>query len=148
MIKKLCADHPRAWDRFIPAALFAFREIPNDSLKFSPFELLYGRQVRGPLTILHELWTNDSTDSEVKTTYQYVLDLRSRLEETARLAAEQAEISSRNYKAYYDLKAKPRKLNSGDDVLVLLPSSSNKLVMQWLGPYSVVECKGNGVDCY
>ncbi|XP_069972952.1 uncharacterized protein [Penaeus vannamei] len=146
MIKNLCADHPRAWDRFIPAALFAFREIPNDSLKFSPFELLYGRQVRGPLTILHELWTNNSTDSEVKTTYQYVLDLRSRLEETARLAAEQAEISSRNYKAYYDLKAEPRKLNSGDDVLVLLPSSSNKLVMQWLGPYSVVECKGNGVD--
>ncbi|XP_069971005.1 uncharacterized protein [Penaeus vannamei] len=146
MIKKLCADHPRAWDRFIPAALFAYREIPNDSLKFSPFELLYGRQVRGPLTILHELWTNDSIDSEVKTTYQYVLDLRSRLEETARLAAEQAEISSRNYKAYYDLKAKPRKLNTGDDVLVLLPSSSNKLVMQWLGPYSVVECKGNGVD--
>ncbi|XP_069973556.1 uncharacterized protein [Penaeus vannamei] len=90
--------------------------------------------------------TNDSIDSEVKTTYQYVLDLRSRLEETARLAAEQAEISSRNYKAYYDLKAKPRKLNTGDDVLVLLPSSSNKLVMQWLGPYSVVECKGNGVD--
>ncbi|XP_047488137.1 uncharacterized protein LOC125038640 [Penaeus chinensis] len=146
MIKKLCADHPRDWDRFIPAALFAYREIPNDSLKFSPFELLYGRQVRGPLTILHELWTNDSIDSEVKTTYQYVLDLRSRLEETAKLAAEQAEISSRNYKTYYDLKAKPRKLDMGDDVLVLLPSSSNKLIMQWLGPYPVVECKGNGVD--
>ncbi|XP_063584731.1 uncharacterized protein LOC134762284 [Penaeus indicus] len=146
MIKKLCADHPRDWDRFIPAALFAYREIPNDSLKFSPFELLYGRQVRGPLTILHELWTNDNIDSEVKTTYQYVLDLRSRLEETAKLAAEQAEISSRNYKTYYDLKAKSRKLDIGDDVLVLLPSSSNKLVMQWLGPYPVVECKGNGVD--
>lgn len=146
MIKKLCVDHPRDWDRYIPAALFAYREIPNDSLKFSPFELLYGRQVRGPLSILHELWTNNSIDSEVKTTYQYVLDLRSRLEETAKLAAEQAEISSRNYKTYYDLKAKPRKLDIGDDVLVLLPSSSNKLVMQWLGPYPVVECKGNGVD--
>ncbi|XP_047481664.1 uncharacterized protein LOC125034066 [Penaeus chinensis] len=46
MIKKLCVDHPKDWDRYIPAALFAYREIPNDSLKFSPFELLYGRQIR------------------------------------------------------------------------------------------------------
>ncbi|XP_047483006.1 uncharacterized protein LOC125035006 [Penaeus chinensis] len=146
MIKKLCVDHPKDWDRYIPAALFAYREIPNDSLKFSPFELLYGRQIRGPLTILHELWTKDDIDSDVKTTYQYVLDLRSRLEETAKLAAAQAEISSRNYKSYYDLKAKHRKLNTGEEVLVLLPSSSNKLIMQWLGPYPVVQCKDNGVD--
>ncbi|XP_047484209.1 uncharacterized protein LOC125035941 [Penaeus chinensis] len=146
MIKKLCVDHPKVWDRYIPAALFAYREIPNDSLKFSPFELLYERQIRGPLTILHELWTKDDIDSDVKTTYQYVLDLRSRLEETAKLAAAQAEISSRNCKSYYDLKAKHRKLNTGEEVLVLLPSSSDKSIMQWLGPYPVVQCKDNGVD--
>lgn len=60
-IKWFCADHSRDWDCFIPAALFADGEIPNDNLKFSPFEWLYDWQVRGPLTILHELWTNDSS---------------------------------------------------------------------------------------
>ena len=146
IIKKLCSDHPRDWDRYIPAALFAYREMPNDSLKFSPFELLYGRKVRGPLSILHELWSNDGTDNEVITTYQYVLDLRSRLEETAKLAASHAEISSQKYKEYYDLKARPRKLSIGDEVLVLLPTSSNKLVMQWRGPFPVIGCHDNGVD--
>ncbi|XP_069985589.1 uncharacterized protein [Penaeus vannamei] len=146
MLKKLCPVHPRDWDRYIPATLFAYREMPNDSLKFSPFELLYGRTVRGPLNILHELWSNNEINHEVKSTYQYVTDLRTRLEETAKLAAAKAEISSRNYKYYYDLKAKHRKLEVGDEVLVLLPTDHNKLIMQWQGPYPVVSCKDNGVD--
>lgn len=33
-----------------------------------------------------------------------------------------------------------------DEVLVLLPSDNNKLIMQWRGPYPVIECKENGVD--
>ncbi|XP_037774527.1 uncharacterized protein LOC119571180 [Penaeus monodon] len=146
IIKKLCSEHPQDLDHYIPAALFAYREIPNSSLKFSPFELLYGRKVRGPLSILHDLWTNDGIDNEVKTTYQYVLDLRSRLEETAKLAASHANISSKSYKAYYDLKSRPRKLEIGDEVLVLLPTSTNKLVMHWRGPYPIIRCHENGVD--
>ena len=69
ILKKICTDHPQDWDRYIPAALFAYRELPNDTLKFSPFELLYGRTVRGPLTILHELWSKDDLKPEVRTTY-------------------------------------------------------------------------------
>ncbi|MES9884609.1 MAG: DDE-type integrase/transposase/recombinase, partial [Sedimenticola sp.] len=76
MLKKKCAEQPKQWDRYIPALLFAYREAPQESLAFSPFELLYGRTVRGgPLTILKELWTSDIQSEEVKTTYQYVLDL-------------------------------------------------------------------------
>ena len=126
MIKKLCGDHPNDWDRFIPAALFTYREIPIDSLKFSPFKLLYGRNVRGPLNILHELWTNDSIDYDKKTTYQYVLDLRSRLEETAKIAAKNAATSSARYKEYYDLKTKPRKLKVREKILLLLHTKANK----------------------
>ncbi|XP_063615959.1 uncharacterized protein LOC134789212, partial [Penaeus indicus] len=44
MLKKLCSERPHDWDRYIPSVLFAYREIPHDTLKFSPFELLYGRK--------------------------------------------------------------------------------------------------------
>lgn len=75
--------------------------------------------------------------SETQTTYQCVVDLRSRLQETAKSAEAGAEVSS---KTYFDLKeTEPRKLNV-DEVLVFLCSCSNKLTMQWLGPYKVVEC--------
>ncbi|XP_066983820.1 uncharacterized protein [Macrobrachium rosenbergii] len=146
MLKKLCSDHPQDWDRYLPAVLFAYREIPNDTLKFSPFELLYGRTVRGPLSILYELWTNENLQTEVKNSYKYVLDLRDKLAVSSELAIKNAEINSNQYKKYFDRFAKPRRFQVGDDVLLLLPDQNNKFLMKWLGPYKVVECHQNKVD--
>ena len=47
MLKRLCSDQPRQWHRYINPLLFAYREVPQESTGFSPFELLYGRAVRG-----------------------------------------------------------------------------------------------------
>ena len=77
MLKRMCSERPRDWDRYVSPLLFAYREAPQESLGFSPFELLYGRSVRGPMTILRELWTNEQPNNEIKTTYQYVIDLNS-----------------------------------------------------------------------
>ena len=41
--------------------------------------------------------------------------------------------------AYYDRRARSRKFAVGDKVLLLLPTDSNKLLLQWKGPYEVVE---------
>ena len=43
-------------DDFLPH-LFSYREVPQESTKFSPFELLYGRRVHGPLCVLKEEWS-------------------------------------------------------------------------------------------
>ncbi|XP_047490928.1 uncharacterized protein LOC125040419 [Penaeus chinensis] len=115
MLKKLCSERPHDWDRFIPSVLFAYREIPHDTLKFSPFKLLYGRKVRGLLSVLHNLWTKDDIDREVKTTYQYVLDLQSRLEQSAQLASTHADVSNKMYKTYLDRKARARTLKEEDE---------------------------------
>ncbi len=40
----------RKWDLMLPHVL------PQATLGFSPFELLYGREVRGPLDVLKEEW--------------------------------------------------------------------------------------------
>jgi len=42
--------------------------------------MLYGRRVKGPLQILRQLWTREQADPEVRTIYQYGVDLRNRLE--------------------------------------------------------------------
>ena len=63
MLKRICIDHPDEWDRYINVALFAYREILNDTVKFNPFELLHGHNVRGPLCVLHELVSNDSIET-------------------------------------------------------------------------------------
>ena len=56
--------------------MFAYREVKQESLGYSPFELLYGRTVRGPMSILRELMTNEKVEPEVKTAYDYVLCAR------------------------------------------------------------------------
>ena len=50
---------------------------------------------------------------------------------------EELEKSQKRYKRHYHRKAKPRRLEVGDRVLILLPTDSNKLLMQWRGPYTV-----------
>ena len=54
MLRKTATKKDRDWDKIIPFLLFAYREVPQSSTGFSPFELLYGRPVRGPLDTLRE----------------------------------------------------------------------------------------------
>ena len=129
MLKKMCEERPTDWDRYLPAILFAYREAPQDSLGFSPFEMLCGRTVRGPISILKELWTNEEGEEEVKTTYQFVLDLKSRLEDTCRFAQEALKQSSQTYKKYFD-----RQLQVGDKALLLLPTDHNKICLLYTSP--------------
>ena len=135
----MCAERPNDWDRYLPALLFAVREIPQESLGFSPFELLYGRNVRGPMQILRELWSVEETDEHARLTYQYVIDLRERLEKTCKLAQDNVRKLDIKQNAFYDKRARSRKFDVGDKVLLLLPSESNKVLLQWNGPYEVLE---------
>ena len=54
MLKKAVSEDGKDWDCLIPYLLFAYKEVPQSSTGFSPLELLYGRQVLGPLDILRE----------------------------------------------------------------------------------------------
>ena len=82
MIRRMASERPKDWDRYIRPLLFAYREVKQESMGFSPFEFLYGRTMR----ILRELLTNETVDPEVKSTYECVLDLKGRLNEACELA--------------------------------------------------------------
>ena len=142
MLRKMSTERPKDWDRYVDPLLFAYREAPQESLGFSPFELLYGRTVRGPMAILRQLWTGEDTQSDIKSTYEYVLDLKDRLEETCKLARKELEKSQSRYKFHFDKKTSDRTFKVGDKVLLLLPTEHDKLKMQWQGPYTVKERVG------
>ena len=137
MLQRLCSEQPRQWHRYINPLLFAYREVPQESTGFSPFELLYGRAVRGPMFILKELWTKELEKPEVKNSYKYVFELREKLEDTLKLAHTELQKAQHKGKHYYYRKAKVRRFAPGDKVLVLLPTDQNKLLMQWKGPFEV-----------
>ena len=138
MLKKMCSEKPRDWDRYIAALLFAYREVKQESLCFSPFELIYGRTVRVPMSVMKEFMTSEKVEPDVKTTYEYVLDLKDRFQETCELAQRELSKAQSKQQKYYNRKAKARSFQIGDKVLVVLPTNLNKL-LQWQGPYEVIE---------
>ena len=54
MIRAYCFEYQAEWDQGIHMFLFAVREAVQKSLGFSPFELVFGRTVIGPLKLLKE----------------------------------------------------------------------------------------------
>jgi len=142
LLKKVSDEHPRKWDKYLTSILFAYREVPQSSLGFSPFEMLFGRHVRGPLAILRELMEGQPANEQLRTEYEYVIDLRQKLEETWNLARTTLEQAQKRQKNYYDRITKTRKLKVGDKVLLLLPTDNNKLLLRWKGPFEIVETTG------
>ena len=140
MLGRLPKEEVGDWDKMLPYLLFAYREVPQARTGFSPFELLYGRRVRGPLDILKESWERDkrSSDSAV----EYVLKIRERIAAMRIIAHENQVESQRKQKSYYDRRSRDRSFKEGDKVLVLLSSSSKMLAAEWQGPYEVSRTTG------
>lgn len=140
MLGKFVRDTGSDWDQWLPYLLFAYREVPQASTGFSPFELLFGRQVRGPLDVLKEEW--ESPQDNRLNVASYVLKMRDHLEKMSALARENLKEAQRRQKTWYDKKARLRSFVPGQQVLLLLPNKESKLLAQWQGPFTVLEKRG------
>ena len=82
MVVKCAKDS--CWDDLLPLVMFAYRKVPQTSAGFSPFELLYGREVRGPLDVVKNAW--EKPDVAPKDVVTFVLEARQRMTDMAELA--------------------------------------------------------------
>ena len=135
MLKKSATKEGKDWDKMLPYLLFAYREVPQSSTGFSPFELLYGRCVNGPLDVLKHSW--EVKDKSEESVISHILSIRDKLSKMSELAKENLSTAQKKQKQWYDQRARCRQLDVGDHVLVLLPTSSSKLLAQWQRPYTV-----------
>jgi transposase InsO family protein len=142
-LRKMIGEQPKEWDRYLAPILFALRDTVHESHGYTPFELVFGRSCRGPVRILKELWTNDAMEEEEKDVYTYMLELRQRIEETCVMAKEAISQANAKNKKYYDKRARSRKFEVNEKVLLLLPSCNNKLLIQWQGPFRVKQRLGD-----
>lgn len=92
--------------------------------------------------ILQELLPGERIVLQVKTSYQYVFDLCKRLKGTMVSARGNLGAQSQ-YKKHHDCKTKAHSFKAVDEVVVHLPSTRNKLLMQLKGPLMVEAHQGN-----
>ena len=86
MLSKVHIQEGKDWDQLLPYVLFAYREIPQSTTGFSPFELLYGREVRGPRDVLKEAWVAKEKASE--SVVSHILSIRKKMEVMMEVATE------------------------------------------------------------
>lgn len=86
--------------------------------------MVEGHKVRGPMWIFCKLRIKEVSEPEIKTTYQYVLDLKNRLQSTFQLAKDNPERSF----TYCNERAGQRDMKKDEKVLDLLPTSNKLLI--------------------
>ncbi|MEW8548774.1 MAG: integrase zinc binding domain-containing protein, partial [Candidatus Thiodiazotropha sp.] len=91
--------------------LFAYREAPQENLGLSPCETQYGWSECGSM----KQFRSREVENGISNIYQYVLELRERLQSTVNLIQDNLLKMSRKYKHYYDRQARTRKLKVGDE---------------------------------
>ena len=137
MLRAYCEEHERDWDTGIPLLLFATREVPVESLGYSPFELIFGHNIRGPLKIMHEALLQE--DESPINVCEYVSKFQERLIETLDHAHSNLGKSQSKMKSWYDKNSRERKFEIGDKVLILLPTFGQPLHCKFSGPYTVIK---------
>lgn len=143
MITAVCDQHPYSWDTILPWVLFAYREVPVETTGCSPFEMLFGRSVSGPLALLKQAWINDVDISNSKqNVIDFITSTRENVRNAIQIANEHATKERSKAKTYYDKRARDRIFEINDDVLILLPMRDKPLQARYFGPYKVVEKLG------
>jgi hypothetical protein len=139
MLTAYCHDNEKSWDEGVPLVLFAAREVVQESLGFSPFQLVFGHEVRGPLKLLQEKWLCEDHSKMNVNLLDYVSKFRCRLLEAVEMASSNLESAQFKMKNLYDRRAKERTFQVGDKVLALLPLKGGSLQAKYSGPYSVIK---------
>ena len=135
MIRPYCFDAEKDWDKGLHLLLFAEKEFVQESLGFSPFELVFGHTVRGPLKLLKEKILSD--DDSSLNLLKYVSDFKNRLSKACAAARSNLKSAQSKLKLRYDENTQDRNFEPGDKVLALLPISGKPLQARYYGPYTV-----------
>ena len=136
MLRTYCLEHDKDWDSGVPLLLFAVRDSVHESLGFTPFELIFGHNVRTPLKMLKEKWVDKNEKTDL---LSYVRTFKNRLSDACSLAKKCLKTSQETMKTWYDRKAVKRSFQPGDKVLMLSPIPGSVLTAKYVGPYTILK---------
>jgi len=132
------------WDHHLSMAEFAINNAYHESLKSTPFRVVYGIDPLTPLSFVPRAWVD-----KIKPLWDRCPSARSFGEDT-QAALHRAKVcldaARKRQKAYADKKRSDLTLNVGDNILLstknikIRAHGSHKLLPRFIGPFPVVEC--------
>ncbi|CAG8520344.1 6068_t:CDS:2 [Dentiscutata erythropus] len=111
---KYTCVYKESWDTFIHAALFAYHTVPQATTKYTPFQLLYGREAVLPIDLQKGKQKGDLDhpyDLQVQSHIDYITE---RLQQVQIKAKENIKLAQKKQKERYDQKVKDTQFYIGD----------------------------------
>ena len=138
LLRKLTQDPKVEWDRCLPYVLWAYRGTVHKTTGFSPYHLLFGKEMRMPLDQMVRYWKGKETNDETGVV-EFIQTLKANMEAVRDLAYERESEEKEKQKHYHDLTAKDRVFAVGDFVLVFRPGKQDTLQNQWQVSFPITE---------
>ena len=132
---KRCGRDIKEWDKLLKFLLFAYRSTPHCTTGYAPFTLLFGREVRGPVDMLHEAWLEGV--GEQANVHEWLASVKAQLNDMSILVSSKEAVAKIKMKAQHDKSVSVKKFVEGDMVLVWKPGIHAKMGASWDGPYVV-----------
>jgi hypothetical protein len=136
MLRACVLHYDKNWDKCLSLVEFLYNNSYQTSLKMAPFETLYGRRCRTPLS-----W---SQTGECKI---FGPDLLVEAKEKVRVIQENLKAVQSRQKGYFDKRRKPLKFDVGDHVYLWVSPTKGvqqfgvkgKLAPRYVGPHEIIE---------
>lgn len=146
MLGTLSQHEKQQWKNFVKPLVHAYNCTKHETTGFSPYELMFGRQPRLPIDLAFGLPIN----THKKTHSQYVSDLKSRLEESYKIATSHAQKNADRNKIRFDKRVTASPLEVGDRVLVrnVKLRGKHKLANKWEDDVYVVLKQAGDIPVY
>ncbi|XP_048251763.1 uncharacterized protein LOC124124353 [Haliotis rufescens] len=147
MLGTLKPDQKYDWKGFVGPLVHAYNATRHESTGYSPFYLMFGREARLPIDLAFGIEIN----KDKQTLTSYVKALKTRLEQSYKIATSASREAQKKQKTGYDVKARGATVQSGDRVLVkiLAFEGKHKLSDKWEeDPYIVLSQPNLGIPVF
>ncbi|KAJ7995749.1 hypothetical protein DPEC_G00247820 [Dallia pectoralis] len=135
------------WKDFVKPLVHAYNCTRSDVTGFTPYELMFGRQPRLPVDLAFGLPVKEG---QQKSHSQYVKHLKSRLEESYKIATRSAAKVAEKNQTRFDKRVTSSALDIGDRVLVrnVRIRGKHKLADKWESTVHLVVKKAGDLPVY
>jgi hypothetical protein len=140
MLRACVLQFDKGWDKCLSLAEFFYNNSYQTSIKMAPFEALYGRRCRTPLS-----W---SQTGERKV---FEPDLVIEAEDKVRIIQSNLKAAQSRQKSYADIRRRPLQFQIGDFVYLRVSPTrgiqrfgvKGKLAPRYIGPFEILEIYGS-----
>jgi hypothetical protein len=118
MLRMHVMHQPKKWEDYLPLVEFAYNNGYQQSLKMSPFEVLYGSPCNTPVS-----WSNPVNRISFGT------DMSKEMEQQVTQIKQNPKVAQDRQKIYVDQKRTPREFKTGDHVYLRVRPRKSSLKM-------------------